>query len=224
MVHASSRVRIALLALLLSACSGGGESGGRGGAGGTTGTGGQAGAGSTTGTGGQAGAGSTTGTGGMGGAGPCTPASCSSNGSNRYCVTCGPAIGQCLSRGADCILQPGPVVCGCDGKLYMSYCEAEVFGGVGVGAGGCETPPGKFRCGTLFCSEGTQYCEKWILTDQRDYDGGPYVFRYACVDLAAECVATPTCDCVSRSDCSGCATSADGVLTVTCPVGGAHPG
>jgi hypothetical protein len=216
MVHASSRVCIVLLALLLGGCGGGGDAGGRGGGGGTTGTGGGGDAG---GRGGRGGGGGTTGTGGMGGTGPCTPASCSFNGSNRYCATCGLAAGQCVSRPLDCILQPGPVVCGCDGKLYMSSCEAEAFGsGVGPGGAPCETPPGTFRCGTWFCTQGTQYCETWILTDQRDYDGKPYVLRYACADLAAECGATPTCDCVTRSDCSDCTASAGGELTVTCPV------
>jgi hypothetical protein len=142
--------------------------------------------------------------------GPCTPTSC---GDLQYCSTCGAHAGQCVWHPQDCIYQPGPVVCGCDGTLYMTSCDAELNRVDIDSMSHCPAPPGTFRCGTLFCTHGTQYCETWFTNDIGD---PPYVLRYACADLPNECGATPTCTCVTRSECADCTMSADGDVIAMC--------
>ena len=185
------------MALLLGGCrsselvaGGSGQSDNQGtGAGGAIGTGGATG----TGAGGSAG----TGAGGAGGA-PCSTATC--GGVGQYCSTCGPRAGTCVDGPADCS-EPEQIVCGCDGNLYRSPCDANLAH-VDV-VNGCETPPGKFRCGTQFCTSGAQYCVR-------------YLFAYACADLPAACGTTPTCACIAEPKCNACTVSADGIVTVEC--------
>ena len=200
MVYASSssRVCVVMLALFLGGCGSGPGAGGGGGAGGT---------------GGQAGRGGA-GSGGMAGV-PCTATSCASF---EYCSTCGPRAGTCQGRPQDCIYQGSQIVCGCDGKLYMNSCEAEGAGtDIAPNGDACVMPPGTFRCGTKFCTHGTQYCEVWSTNDPAPGVPGPYVYGYACEELAAGCDATtPTCACVTRTECGGCIASADGDLTAMC--------
>ena len=49
-------------------------------------------------------------------------------------------------------------VCGCDGRVYESACEAYRVD-VDIGpATGCATPEGRLLCGNGFCHPATQYC------------------------------------------------------------------
>jgi hypothetical protein len=146
-------------------------------------------------------------------AGPCSPTSCASF---EYCSTCGASAGRCVPQTLDCIYQPGPVVCGCDGQLYITPCQAELER-VGLADDArCVGPPGTFRCGTQYCTHGTQYCQAWYWNDVPGSVGQPYVAHYSCADLAAECGATPTCACVTSTECGDCTVSADGELSVMC--------
>jgi hypothetical protein len=123
-----------------------------------------------------------------------------------------------MYRPQDCITQPGAAVCGCDGKLYMTECEASGSGMALANDARCVTPPGTFQCGTKFCTHGSQYCQTWYWNDEIT-NLGRYVARYACVDLAdAGCGTTPTCACVTSAQCGECAVSADGDLTAGCLV------
>jgi hypothetical protein len=219
-------VRAALLALLLGACGSGGSAGGHGGgsgAGGGAGTGGDAGGGGTGGDagggrGGDAGGGrGGDAGGGRGGAGatdggPCSPTSCAAV---EFCSTCGPRAGTCGLRPPDCIGATEQIVCGCDGNLYMNACEANGSGVDSQGIAFCPTPPGTFRCGTRFCTQGTQYCQRWAPRGvQAD---PPYIYAYGCGDLAAGCdPASPTCACVTRAECGDCTVSPDGFLIALC--------
>ena len=193
MVHASSwcGVGVVLLALFLGGCNSDEI-----GKGFPTGSGGSA--------GGRGGGGGTTGAGGAGGA-TCSP-SC---GSSEYCAlsTCGTGVGTCVTRPVDCIAQTEDIVCGCNGQLYRSPCEAE---GAGVSistVGGCEPPTGKFVCGTIFCAHGTQYCEKQVRGTGS---------QYLCRDLPAGCGATPACACIASVSQCDCAVAANGELMTMC--------
>jgi hypothetical protein len=121
--------------------------------------------------------------------------------------------GRCVRRSLDCINQPERIVCGCDGRLYRSPCEADGF----HADGGCEPPEGTFRCGTTFCTHGTQYCQRWT------YDTVSYA-SYFCGDLAAGCPATATCACVTTTECGTCTVSAEGDLTAMCHRGASDAG
>jgi len=134
------------------------------------------------------------------------------------CATCGVHAGQCVSRSQDCINEPLQITCGCDGKLYRSPCQADLAGVDPATDGGCETPPGTFRCGTLFCTHGTQYCQTWYSTNPPGSVSAPWIYSFSCADLAAGCPTTPTCDCVTATECGDCSVSADGDLTAMCRV------
>jgi len=114
--------------------------------------------------------------------------------------------GTCVPRPQDCIT-PENIVCGCDGKLYRSECDANASGGVDTKAIAlCPTPPGMFQCGTLFCAHGTQYCR--VTTRE-----GSSSNAYACVDLPGGCT---QCACLLTAACYGCGVPASGDMTVMC--------
>jgi hypothetical protein len=124
--------------------------------------------------------------------------------------------GTCEPRPTACpespIAQP---VCGCDGQVYDSECAAEVAGtDVDDYAGNCTPPPQTFRCGHLFCSSMSEYCQ----IDLSDVVGWPN--GYACLPTPGACPDSgATCECVADQPCgTQCDTSSGGV-TVSCPGG-----
>lgn len=200
-----------------SAGAAGTSAGGRGGTIGAAGTVGAAGAGGVAGTtGGGAGRGGiggdpTTGMGGTNLAG-CIPGNC---GATAYCDipnnSCVAGPGMCKPRPMDCITPTPGKVCGCDGKVYNSECEANGSGQDISALGGCAAPSGLFPCGPTFCTHGTQYCEAMI--------GGVVTNpgSYACHNLPTACGATPSCACLTGSaQCGNCLASTDGDLTTRC--------
>lgn len=70
-------------------------------------------------------------------------------------------LGTCVALPEACEGEPQPV-CGCDGNLYESRCDAARAGVGTQGATDCEPPPGWFGCGFDFCEIGAQYCEHTI--------------------------------------------------------------
>ena len=73
--------------------------------------------------------------------------------------------GACSPRPAACPDTPSPV-CGCDGRVYASECEAHA-GGLDLDVqGGCREhlPAGWAPCGARFCDARTSYCEI-VLSD-----------------------------------------------------------
>lgn len=117
----------------------------------------------------------------------------------------------CTERPVECT-GGGDSVCGCDGKVYPSECDAHLAG-VDIGASGdCEPPGGYFACGPRFCAVG-DYCETF------PFEGA--TVTSACKPIPARCEgppATPPCLCAQNdSGCSGeCSTDADGNVLVVC--------
>jgi hypothetical protein len=186
---------------------------GTGGAAGTAGVAGRGGAGGTAGGigGGAGGIGGVMGIGGTNVAG-CVPGNCAAT---AYCDlnnnSCLPGPGICKSRPLDCINPIPGKVCGCNGIVYNSECEANGSGQDISAAGGCTAPAGLFACGPYFCTHGSQYCEAMI--------GGAITNpgSYACHDLPTACGATPSCACLSgTAQCGNCLASANGDLTTRC--------
>lgn len=65
--------------------------------------------------------------------------------------------GGCTLRLTECDPVDEPV-CGCDGSVYPSTCEAARNGVALSALGGCEVPAGRFACGPRLCDAATEYC------------------------------------------------------------------
>lgn len=172
---------------------------------------GQGGAGSaSTGTGG---AGSTsTGTGGGGGdqdAGDCA--------ADHYRAwpseVCGVGLqgtpSMCMPRAEHCSVGASGPVCGCDGKMYQSWCAANTAGVDVNDKGGCTPPAGMFACGHGFCTVASEYCDI-ELSDTVDPN------HHACAPLPPGC-SPAACACLSLAvyNCS-CITTPEGGLVRSC--------
>jgi hypothetical protein len=164
----------------------------------------------------------TTGTHVCGGLGnlPCSP--------DEYCFfgdgSCGFAdqSGVCMPKPMACaVFEAVPwEVCGCDGTVYTTSCEA-AQAGVDISAnGGCMLSGGQFACGSAVCFDAnSQYCQ----ITKSDVAGVPD--SYNCAFLPSACTATtppggPTCDCLANEPCGTmCLKGPSGELIVTCPGG-----
>lgn len=100
---------------------------------------------------------------------------------------CGEGGGRvCLP--ADPACEGGESVCGCDGQMYPSQCEA-LRAGVAVSQfGGCPGPEGTFACYDLTCDRG-QACR---ISANDTPVGTPYYSN--CVALPDDCAQAPSCD------------------------------
>jgi hypothetical protein len=88
-------------------------------------------------------------------------------------------------------------VCGCDGKVYGSLCEAAAAGVDASVNGGCrERVPDWIPCGGRFCEARTSYCEI-VLSDVFEWPSD-----YVCRPLPTECApmrtSAPDCGCFPR--------------------------
>jgi hypothetical protein len=95
---------------------------------------------------------------------------------------------------------PDSQVCGCDGKVYDSACDAQKAG-IDVSA--------DMSCLSLCdgnCDFSKQYCR--IETQ----NGVP--FGYNCLEFPHACQGQPSCDCIHS--CGACSESSNGQITVTC--------
>jgi hypothetical protein len=110
-------------------------------------------------------------------------------------------------------------VCGCDGVVHASECDAQQAGVDLDDRGGCAAPSGKFRCGAHFCTAG-KYC---IHTG--DLAGFPD--NFVCANLPAACNGSADCTCVRFAQCGEesmlgpagtCVAVTDGVIN-RCPDG-----
>lgn len=68
--------------------------------------------------------------------------------------------GQCRRRpsSANCNVVQREAACGCDGQTYASSCDAAAAGVDTDRDGGCPAPPGAFTCGPRFCDRFEQIC------------------------------------------------------------------
>ena len=126
---------------------------------------------------------------------------------------CGGAdgLGECVPRPDACAGVDDPV-CGCDGTVYGSICNANVAGQDVNGLGGCDAPAESFECGSRFCPT-TSYCQ--IVVDDT---GLPPEFH--CGPLPAACGGAADCSCVEAEPCGDiCSADASGNVTLTCPGG-----
>jgi hypothetical protein len=121
--------------------------------------------------------------------------------------------GYCEPRPTECSPSETPV-CGCDGAVYPSACDAAKAGEEISASGGCPPPPNRFACGPIFCEKETTYCYGYSA------DTSTTPITYSCEPLPAACTeggATPTCACVADKSCAVfCAESAEGDLTLVC--------
>lgn len=127
---------------------------------------------------------------------------------------CSPSPESCFAPSS-----PSSSVCGCDGRVYSSECEANLAG-TGFG-GSCppeEWPEGLFGCWSAACELGAQYCERPFG------DGNDSNVYFTCHPLPSECEALTTageaCECVlalHEGDLDPTCTTIerDGVLGIT---------
>jgi hypothetical protein len=117
--------------------------------------------------------------------------------------TCKPKPGACPA-----VVLP---LCGCDGTVYSSECNANSAGVDVADNGHCTPPSGQFECGSGFCTHGSDYCQ--VIGS----DAPPFQSSYTCKPLPAACGAMPSCACTSGEMCgSVCNASTAGDLTLTC--------
>src|ERR1041384_3335591 len=65
--------------------------------------------------------------------------------------------GECVTRPTACV-EEIEFACGCDGQTYENECVAARAGvDVDIG-GGCSAPPNSFACGPRFCGRPEQIC------------------------------------------------------------------
>ena len=100
---------------------------------------------------------------------------------------------KCEDRSASCDTELP--VCGCDGNVYASQCDAQQAG-VDIGAWAdaadgprCQsTPAGRFPCGPWFCDPNVAYC---------DYQIGDVGDRHvSCQPLPSSCGGQASCACL----------------------------
>ena len=171
----TSVLGVAVLLAAATGCSdsssGGGGSGATaaagGGNGGVVGSGGAGGSGGAAGSGGVGEGGGTGGVGSLPTSGPCADGLCAEGYFCDYgldscgvydAVLCDPDLGYCRLAATSCDVA-GPV-CGCDGHLHASECEAQ-SAGADIDVRGCDpglTPQGAFPCGETYCDPTNEYC------------------------------------------------------------------
>jgi hypothetical protein len=117
--------------------------------------------------------------------------------------TCGASDeqGTCQKRPTGCpdAIAADPV-CGCDGQVHGSVCDANAVG-IDVDASHrCPVPPGVFACGFRECNLGGAYCE--VIGS--DIGGEPDTFTCKGMPM---CPGPATCGCLGNepcgSNCSG---------------------
>jgi hypothetical protein len=139
---------------------------------------------------------------------PCPPAC----GSGQYCNfgdrVCGAAqgSGRCAVVASGCVADSSPV-CGCDGQVYDSICQANAAGfDVSTRPSDCEAPPNHVACNGLYCSTGQEACVHFVAP----------VDEWSCEPLPDACKSTSAyCTCFGASSGCSCALEA-GAFTLVC--------
>lgn len=115
--------------------------------------------------------------------------------------------GKCVQPGP-CPVGPGITerVCGCNGVMYTSTCEANAANQDLADDGRCNASalkdPALFQCGYRFCQRATELC---VVSKASP------ITEYKCTQLC------PKADCTCVTGCSSCNGSTDGGITAICP-------
>lgn len=129
------------------------------------------------------------------------------------CGNSGAEQGTCVPRPEPCPEIPSPRVCGCDGMMYPSACEAQ-RAGVDVSVdGGCPLIDDTFECGYTWCVSETEYCRQDVSdTDEPDV--------WSCFPLPDTCGGIPDCDgCLADEICADFFCDVNEVPQIVCPGG-----
>jgi hypothetical protein len=129
----------------------------------------------------------------------CGSADCAGD---QFCMldlTCHATGGTCAPRPGACPAIYAPV-CGVDGKVYPSRCDANAIGVDVPEVGDCSPPAGMVACGGVFCDAATSFC----IESGNDVGGpGEPCAFYTCASLPASCKGATTCACFGGAP-NGC--------------------
>ena len=119
-------------------------------------------------------------------------------------------VGACVAPAEACTLEWDDV-CGCDGNLQGSVCQAASVGVDIDRLNQCETPRGMFRCGHRFCNLGQTYCQHMVADEDGVFDAHWCGLEWQCEPL--------DCPCLIAEVCPGgtCQPTEDGGVIITCP-------
>jgi hypothetical protein len=125
---------------------------------------------------------------------PCDGTTCASgeycDWANNRCESGGPEPSMCRPIPQDCETPDNPdfTVCGCDGNVYESICEANAAG-TDIGEDTCTPPNGMFACGWKLCTLETEVCQY-----QPNSEG--YAHWWSCDPTPPECIDDYSCACI----------------------------
>jgi hypothetical protein len=130
------------------------------------------------------------------------------------CVEDPQGYSECRPTPADCTDVPSRRVCGCDGTIYDSACDAELAGvDVNADASTCPPIPGTFVCGSTWCDVDVEYC---VLFFNDAPDRGYPNDSYFCDPTPAACMGVPSCECLADEDCGDDCSEIPGGIQVVC--------
>ena len=100
-------------------------------------------------------------------------------------------IGKCRPTGECSIFQRFRPVCGCDGKVYATGCEAALAGVTLAPAETCVGPEKQFPCGPEFCNPLLEFCSSTRGSGYRKCLQSPPECFAKTVDSPPDCACWP---------------------------------
>lgn len=114
--------------------------------------------------------------------------------------TCGTGFQEtvtCRSRALSCG-STGPV-CGCDGQIHATGCDATSAGADLDANGNCPLEVDHFKCGFKQCSLIGEVCQRY-----GPVQGGLLNTTFSCVPAPSACSASPSCECLFANQTGLC--------------------